>query len=280
MIKFLSLLLFLLIVGSRPANVNSIPKNEPAINTDAEFVLPASQDSLLTLLKTTGNDTNRIKILNALGKQLSYTNPDSAILLGSEALSICKNFPARRDLKSVTLNNLGSYYYFKNDYPNSLSDYNAALEIYNKLNADNPKNNFNKKEIAGLLLRIGLGFWNQCNFPKALNYYFDGLKIYEEIKNERGIALTNCNIGLIYEEQREYAKALDYYNASLKLAEKINARELQSTILGNLGNIYKDKADFPNGTSEERKNSFAQSLDCYTRSLKIAEEVGNKQGQA
>ena len=84
----------------------------------------------------------------------------------------------------------------------------------------------------------------QGRYAEALTYYFQSLKIEEEINNEKGQAVTLGNIGIIYYNQKEYEKALDYYEKSLALKEKINETNSISTILGNIGIVYHDQNNF------------------------------------
>src|SRR5690242_7360822 len=45
-------------------------------------------DSLLNVLKRANEDTNKVNILNALGRELSSSNPDTTIILANQALSL------------------------------------------------------------------------------------------------------------------------------------------------------------------------------------------------
>ncbi|MBL4587555.1 MAG: tetratricopeptide repeat protein [Flavobacteriales bacterium] len=108
----------------------------------------------------------------------------------------------------------------------------------------------------------------QGNYPKALNYYMQGLKINEEIGNKEGSAIAIGNIGSIYLSQGNYPKALDYYQRSLKIKEKIGDRRATANAIGNIGSVY--------GNQE----NYIKALEYFHRSLKIYEEFGNKKGIA
>ena len=47
-------------------------------------------DSLLNLLKTAKEDTNKVIYLNDLGDEMVYSDPDTAIILGNQALSLAE----------------------------------------------------------------------------------------------------------------------------------------------------------------------------------------------
>src|ERR1035437_788820 len=51
-------------------------------------------DSLRTLLKKDKEDTSKIIDLNAMGWELKYSNPDTAIILGNQALSLSEKLSA------------------------------------------------------------------------------------------------------------------------------------------------------------------------------------------
>ena len=55
-------------------------------------------------------------------------------------------------------------------------------------------------DVALTLENIGIVYWNQGNYPKALEYYESSLKIKTKIKGKDSIdfALTLGNIGLVY----------------------------------------------------------------------------------
>ena len=231
-------------------------------------------DSLLILLKKDKEDTNKVKHLNDLGRLLMYQNPDTAIILGNQALEIITPVSSPeftltkegleekelRSLRANTLGRLGVYYCLKGDYPRALEYYFKALKMDEELR--------NKKGIASRLGNIGIAYEEQGDYPKALDYYFKALKINEELKNKRGIANNLGNIGNVYSEQADYPKALDNYFMTLKIAKELGDKNLIATSFANIGNVYCNQADYP------------KTLDYYFKSLKMDEELGNKNGIA
>ncbi len=231
-------------------------------------------DSLLTLLKIDKTDTNKVNHLNALGRLLMYQNPDTAIILGKQALEIVTPITSQeftsakegiesvgiRALRANTFSNLGSYYYFKSDYFNALDYYLKALKIDETLK--------NKKGISKHLGNIGNVYLGQGDYPKSLDYYLRSLKIDEEQDNKYGIAGKLCNIGSISCRQSNFPKALDYYLKAQKMFEKLGLKNDMATSMGNIGTVYMYQGDYP------------KALDCYFKTLKILEEFGNKNGIA
>ena len=125
-------------------------------------------DSLKTVIQTASHDTTRIKALNKLGSSLMYSNPDTAIILGKQALDLSEKTKDEKS-KANTLNNLGAYHWIKSDYPTALDYLHKSLEIRKSLN--------DKKGIAASYNNIGLIYWHQSSYPQALGYFFKPLKI-------------------------------------------------------------------------------------------------------
>jgi class 3 adenylate cyclase/Tfp pilus assembly protein PilF len=125
-----------------------------------------------------------------------------------------------------------------------------------------------QKGIAACLNNIGLIFVNHGDYPKALENYIQGLKIEEQIGDQKGIAQSLNNIGIIYNNQADYPMALEYYTQSLKIKEEIGDQKGIAASLNNIGLIYQSLGDYP------------QALDYYTQSLKIKEQIGDQMGIA
>src|SRR5688572_6340606 len=53
-------------------------------------------DSLLNVLNTTKEDTGKVNILNALGRALSDSNPDTSLILANQALSLSKKAKSKK----------------------------------------------------------------------------------------------------------------------------------------------------------------------------------------
>ncbi len=80
-------------------------------------------------------------------------------------------------------------------------------------------------------------------YVETLDYWNQSLKIFEDIKDDAGIANMLSNIGAIYFNQGADAKALEYSLKSLHLAETIKDTLRMITTLGNIGSIYHNKKD-------------------------------------
>ena len=69
---------------------------------------------------------------------------------------------------------------------------------------------------------MGNFFFGNGNYPKAMEFYFQGLKISEENDYLHGIAKTKGNIGSIYIKQANYRLGLDYSLEALSISKTLN----------------------------------------------------------
>ena len=92
--------------------------------------------------------------------------------------------------------------------------------------------------LSDALSNIGLIFSDQGKITEALDYYNQGFRIYKELDDSAGIALSLNNIGSIYSDQGLDTEAFDYYNRSLKIREAIGDESGVANSLHNLAAIY------------------------------------------
>ncbi len=121
--------------------------------------------------------------------------------------------------------------------------------------------------LATSLHNLGFGYKYKGNVEKALEYYYKGLVIQEEIEDKLGIAVSYNNIGTLYFDQGNVQKALAQQFKSLKIHEEIGNVLGISTALNNIGNIYDSQGD------------LESALDFYTQCIKLCEEEESLKGE-
>jgi tetratricopeptide (TPR) repeat protein len=183
-----------------------------------------AKDSLLSLLETSIPDSTRLGILDRLA---TIEKDDSIITL-----------------------------------------YNIQIEILaNGRLSDNPPSNLKNlylQFISNSIFRKGNISTNQYDFPKALEYFNQSLKLCIETGNKIGITNAYISIGNTYYYKGEIQKAIECYEKSLKLSKEIGDKANISRSLNNLGIMYSDLDNAP------------KSLEYYKENLKVQEELGDK----
>ena len=214
-------------------------------------------DSLLHQLKQSTSDTLKINLYIELGNNLSYKNPEKAIIYYNQSIQIAKKHK-NPNFIGKSYKAIGSFFYEKSDYEEALSNFKLAQIYFEKAS--------NQGESGRAYMNIGNVYLSQNIDSKAYEYFLKALRIAEKTNYLKGISAAYNNIGLIYKERHDALKAIDYYNKSLKIATQINDKVGISSTLTNIGNVYAD----------EKK--FNLAIDYYNKSLKIDTELQDKFG--
>ena len=146
------------------------------------------------------------------------------------------------------------------------TDPNKAIEI--ALQAKEQADNIGfKKGSAYALKNVGLGYYYQGKYVETLDYWEQSLKMFEELKDDIGIANLLNNIAAIYVNQGDDTRGLEYGLRSLKLSEKAGDKLRILSALNTIGSIYFNKKD----TADKVK-----ALSYMISALPLCEAIGNK----
>lgn len=86
----------------------------------------------------------------------------------------------------------------------------------------------------------------------------------DKIDYQKGLALAYKSIGLCFNREGKFPESLTNWNQSLAIFESIGDMDGQSNMFNNIGTVYHNVGD------------LVKALDFYFKSLKTAEETGNK----
>src|SRR6185437_14096089 len=167
-------------------------------------------DSMLHVLSTEKEDTNRVNTLNNLSFSLYLSKPDTAILLAQQADALATKLGwIKGEAYANCYEGLG--YKKKSNYSKatdcSLKSLKMAEETGNK--------NIQVKDLSNLAAI----FFNQGNYPRALENYLKALKLAEELGNVKMQVKLLGNMGVLYHYQGDNNKALEYYQKALKIEQ-------------------------------------------------------------
>jgi tetratricopeptide (TPR) repeat protein/DNA-binding CsgD family transcriptional regulator len=166
----------------------------------------------------------------------------------------------QQDTSSViSLLELGDQY--EHNKPDSaLIYYNRALDLSKEIKS--------QTLIAKCSRYIGIIYYYQGFYTKAIDYHIKSLNSYKKIGDKKGISGSYNNIGLVYEYQGVYTKAISYYLKSLKISEEIGDINVISSAYNNIGGLHSNQG------------AYDKALSYFFKSLKISNESGNKTGIA
>jgi len=102
----------------------------------------------------------------------------------------------------------------------------------------------------------------------ALESYFQALRLYEELDDQRGPAGLFNNIGVVYQKLGQYDRALEYLERSRSIYGERGDRLGQAKATLNRAVVFREQ------------NRYADSLASYMEVLETSEAVGNAYGAA
>ncbi|MBC7864344.1 MAG: tetratricopeptide repeat protein [Bacteroidia bacterium] len=241
--------------------VNSVPFS---------FAQNGKVDSLLALIKTEKEDTNKVNDFNLLSREYkSLGNFHTAFIFNKQAITLAEKLsasPAEAIAKAgkkglaTSFSTCGLIYSAQSNYPAALKNHSLALKIREEIGDERGR--------AASYNNIGFIYFNQGNYSEALKNHFSSLRIKELLGDKSGMAASYNNIGIIYYNQSNYPEALKNHLASLKIREAMKDKDGTATSFNNIGAIYYNQ------------RNYQLALKNYTAAFKIREEIGDKKGMA
>lgn len=204
-------------------------------------------------LATSLQDTNRINILNELGRELSRTAPPEALSYSLQAVRLSEKLAFSKGL-ALAHKNAGLANYYIGAYAETINHWTASRLAFESMG--------DKAGVANILTNMGAVYSNFGEDNKALDLYFEAQKAAGEMGDSLRLVTTMINIGLIYlKKDATLAKARDIYLDALPIALAIRDNDAIGTAAVNLG-----EACFKLGNDSVALEYFFQSLAAFERS--------------
>ena len=113
---------------------------------------------------------------------------------------------------------------------------------------------------------IGLVYYRQGSYDKALDYYFKAISIIEKASDTNLLefqSLLYNNIGTIYRTTGDYPKASDFFDKALAIQEQLGQQEteIEGMLCLNIGDTYRLLGD------------YETAMDFAVKSIEILEKV-------
>lgn len=124
-----------------------------------------------------------------------------------------------------------------------------------------------KKGKALNCLSMGVGMFSKGNYPEAIKYYLEALKLSEELNLEGLSGNVYTNIAIAYLEHANVGKAIEYFNKALHIAEKYGDAATCPALI-NLSDLY------------TRTGEYALAMKYASRALKISRELSDSSNLA
>jgi PAS domain S-box-containing protein len=255
-------------------------------------------DSLQIIIGSKTFDAAYLKALYGLScEYINSQDYERALTLSNEALILSTELNENY-YEALSYTNLGIINDFSTNFYIALSNFNAALIIFDDLEKTG--------DFIDCLTQIGGVQISLGNYSDALEYNFRALKLAEEENDKLRIAKNNKNIGMIYDLKQQYDKALEYFFLSLKLFEQLDEKiELAKTLINisicyNNLKKYEESGDYSNqalailkthdypllkaycfrqlGTISKEQKKYKQALDFFFDAYSIFKKTHYKLG--
>jgi two-component system, NtrC family, sensor kinase len=232
-------------------------------------------DSLLKVLSSQNEDSNKVKILNRVSIlyfQKNNYDIENPLHFANEALKLSDKINFKKG-RGFALKNIGSLYLQKENYPEGLKNLLEALKIFEELGLKG-----GKAEISQYLGGIYLVIQNDS---LALKYLNEALKIRQELGDKSGVAQTLNSIAEWYLEYGNSFTALKNTLMALKIIKEpgfIGEDWSLAFTYSVLGRIYEKQGD--SAVVSKNKllavNKYNEAVTNYLASLKEWEIIGGR----
>ncbi|MFQ5796576.1 MAG: tetratricopeptide repeat protein [Candidatus Bipolaricaulia bacterium] len=101
---------------------------------------------------------------------------------------------------------------------------------------------------AKALRGAGMLAWRQGNLGQAVELYEEGLALFRELEDKRGIADSFSSLGHVVRYQDDYEQAAEFYEESLALWRELGGKEGIAFSLSNLGWVAYRQGDYERAT--------------------------------
>jgi tetratricopeptide (TPR) repeat protein len=187
-------------------------------------------DSTYQLLEQEKIDTNRVKLMCDIGYELRVNDPEKALKISSEALSLAKKIKYI-DGQSKSLGTIAIIFRLIGNFPLALEYNLKRLKLVE--NANNPA------KLAGVLSNIALVYVNQEEYKKALTYYYKADSVVRQLDNTDDVKYKIAlNTGDAYDRLSMNDSAFSYFNKSLNIARQVKNNYYEGMSMVGLGNNY------------------------------------------
>lgn len=268
------------------------------------------RDSLLAVLASCPEDTNKVNVLYDLGweymqegdleKGMEYA--DASLMLakkikfiagvafahslkgsvyrnkGDFAEALKENFESLRLRKAlgergdlaIAFSNIGTVYKQLGNYPEAQKYTLLALAGFERKG--------DRRKAAGMLNNIGEIYRMQKNPVEALSFFLRSKKIKEELADRRGLANSYNNLGAVYWELGNHKEALAHFEKAKELYKEEGKQLGFAIALGNIGSVHEELGAMArrNGNPEQAAQYSSAALTSYNDALAIAEHAGDK----
>jgi signal transduction histidine kinase len=193
-----------------------------------------AQDTTLLRIRKMNNDTVKVNSFLAYGKTKNRTEPEKAIAIYNEALSVAQKIKDENGIARAMLG-LGYVNLSTGKYQAAITEYETAAKIFERLG--------NIKEMCNAQLDLSACFTATGQRDSAFYYCMVALKVLETQPYIRERTRANLNLGTLYNNLKSYDNAISYQKKALDLALPAKDTPMILNTYSALSLSYENKED-------------------------------------
>nr|MCU0390499.1 tetratricopeptide repeat protein [Thermoflexibacter sp.] len=208
---------------------------------------------LLKIREEEADNKGIVNVMNDIGIVFrEQKNYKESLRYFTDALNLLKQNPSLEQELGETLGNIGTAYYFMNNYDSAGFYFEKSYDIKNKQR--------DLHEIAKAINNLGLIQRARGNYQEAISKFSEALNLLANIHSD-DFLMTNIildNIGNTYLEAGDLKKALEYHKEALYVANQAHIKERMIASYQSLVATFKAMNDYKNAYEYEHLYNLAK----------------------
>ncbi len=197
------------------------------------------------------NDTMRADILARICFNLIRSDPDSARLVGDQALALAKRIQQPRALGDAH-NNLGWLAVEQGQFDRADSLLGIALGIFQELGVP--------QYTSVVLSNLGWLAEKRGDSVGSLKRFHESLTLSEQAKDSAGVAITLYSLGIAYRKIKDYPQSAEHLKRSMALEQALGRPGKVANCVMGLANTLKEQGD-----TTSARTAYTAAITAYRK---------------
>lgn len=252
-------------------------------------------DSLLALLKTFREDTNKVNLLNLLISEFKTTDTTRAYSYGGQVIKLSEKLGFGKGMGDA-YTRMAAVSRYWNRIEHCISSYKKAMTAYERID--------HKPGMKQCYADLANLYRKQGEYAIALDFYTKLENLGKETGDRKALMEALGGYGNIHRYKGEYDVSLDYYQKAIRIAEELGDKQMMASWMNNMALIYDKQKNYgeelklsqrvlslfiESGDSVNmvlglnnlaelhyKMGSHAEALDYFNRSMKVVQLLGEE----
>lgn len=189
-------------------------------------------------------DTLKIKQqLSLIDKFIAEKKQDSILVYAEQAHEWIQQLKqSKKNSRPIELFILRSYIALADQLRNTRETNKVEKYYFEALSFAKSKKFTNEECI--IVGKLGMYYYNESDYPSALNYSFQNLKLAESLNDKMQMAIAYNRIGIVYKRQMDHEKAIKAILQSVDLFEELGDKARVANSINNIGDVYFNQKNY------------------------------------